>query len=548
MAEGESDILVRVTATIDGAEFYDACEPEGGIESEIEVTKRYRLALDRMPVDEIVLSDIDGRLLVSGDGSNALVQGQKSLDQGDLFGAAVAIHGNFLAIGAPGNDNGDIAFFGGVEVSDANRDAFLDSLNEDNSLNDSGAVYIFQQDANDNWALVQFLKPEFPDAGDEFGYRLAMSDELLVVTAFKEDSASAGVDGVQDNDLATDSGAVYVYRKSGNQFNFEAYLKAPVNSLGNEGYFKAYGHGLQIENDDIYVSAHLDDESVGRPDTGVLYNFFYDADLGWRQGTLVRSDYLSPGDQFGKAFHAKEGILMVGAPGDDTNLREIYAEARLFELTDYLSDNANLQTPDSGAAHFFAEDNGVWEQKAYLKARNADEEDAFGSAVAFYSTFFGVAIGAPGEDGGSTYFNKDLFDNSRSNSGAVYAFDWNTVSELWTSSNYIKSSDSDAGGLFGASIVEDGGALVVSAPNEGSPSSSNGAAYLLLLDSESTYFANRFYLSDALPTEQERTGAAIDITDGVIAYGAPGAELPVQDGSGNPVGTETEVGAVVVVN
>lgn len=154
---------------------------------------------------------------------------------GDRFGSAVALaeNGATLAAGSTGEDS---AGFG------ANDDCGSAQA-QDNCLTDSGGAYVFTRTAG-VWSQLDFLKAQTPGLGDGFGSALALSANggVLAVGAPFEDSAATGVDGnaVDDCDLAEDarvncalnSGAAYLFSRSGNQWNQDSYVKASNTEAG----------------------------------------------------------------------------------------------------------------------------------------------------------------------------------------------------------------------------------------------------------------------------------------------------------------------------
>ncbi|MEM9116163.1 MAG: FG-GAP repeat protein, partial [Myxococcota bacterium] len=71
-----------------------------------------------------------------------------------------------------------------------------------------------------------YLKASNTDLGDFFGWSVALDGDTLAVGAFQEFSAATGVNGDQANNDALNSGAVYVFTRSGTTWRQEAYLKA----------------------------------------------------------------------------------------------------------------------------------------------------------------------------------------------------------------------------------------------------------------------------------------------------------------------------------
>ena len=91
----------------------------------------------------------------------------------DLFGGAVALAGDTLAVGAVGKNS---------EVS--------------NDI-DVGAVYVFIRDNVDDWSQQDFIRASNAEAGDLFGAPVALSGDTLAVGAVGKN---------------IDAGAVYVFQ------------------------------------------------------------------------------------------------------------------------------------------------------------------------------------------------------------------------------------------------------------------------------------------------------------------------------------------------
>ena len=75
---------------------------------------------------------------------------------------------------------------------------------------------------------VGYVKASNTGFADLFGTSLALSKDgtTMAVGTHREDSAATGIDGVQFDDNAEDSGAVYIFVKNGDSWMQQAYLKA----------------------------------------------------------------------------------------------------------------------------------------------------------------------------------------------------------------------------------------------------------------------------------------------------------------------------------
>lgn len=120
-----------------------------------------------------------------------------SVGLNDGFGAQVALLGNLLAVGAPG-ERSDAT---GINGSDNNENAV-----------GSGAIYLFERDPAGTWTQVAFVKASNTDPGDGFGSALALDGDTLVIGAPAEQSAATGVDGNEASNALTDAGSAYVVR------------------------------------------------------------------------------------------------------------------------------------------------------------------------------------------------------------------------------------------------------------------------------------------------------------------------------------------------
>src|SRR5262245_1359286 len=137
----------------------------------------------------------------------------------DQFGSAVALSadGNTLAIAAPYEDSSATGVNGNAS---------------DNSIKNSGAVYIFTRSAG-NWSQQAYVKASNTgenDDGDQFGYTITIGSDgtTVAVGAIGEDSSAAGLNGNQSDNAANGAGAVYVFARSGATWSQQAYVKSSV--------------------------------------------------------------------------------------------------------------------------------------------------------------------------------------------------------------------------------------------------------------------------------------------------------------------------------
>jgi hypothetical protein len=158
---------------------------------------------------------------------------------GDRFGGSVSVSGDTVVVGAYLEDSSTT----GVNST------------PNNSATDSGAAYVFVRGGT-TWSQQAYLKASNTGANDYFGNSVAVSGDTVVVGAPYEDSGTTGVNSTP-NESAADSGAAYVFLRSGTTWSQQAYLKA--SNTGANDYF---GWSVSVSGDTVVVGANLEDSST----------------------------------------------------------------------------------------------------------------------------------------------------------------------------------------------------------------------------------------------------------------------------------------------
>ncbi|MEJ2245522.1 MAG: integrin [Acidobacteriota bacterium] len=362
----------------------------------------------------------------------------------DEFGGAVAISydGDTLAVGVAYEDSG-----------------FIDDEN-DNSMPDSGAVYIFTRSGN-TWYQdpEDYIKASNPGEDDLFGESLSLSSDgdTLAVAAPLEDS-----DGNPSNDAITDSGAVYVFTRNAGLWYQQAYLKPPVIDTDDQfGYSLALsdeGNVLAVGNP-LNDSAGTNPADNSAPDSGAVV-VFTRTGFSWGTQAFIKASNAEEYDYFGVSVSLSgDGItLAAGAIGEDGN---------------GLS-QSNNSISDSGAVYAFNGSFTSWTQTDYIKAPNVETADEFGSLVSLSGDGLSLVVGTILEDSSAVGIDGDSSDNSATDSGAVYLFFQFT--DVFSPYSYIKASNTEEFDAFGysADLSWDGLVLAVGALDEDSSATGIG--------------------------------------------------------------------------
>jgi hypothetical protein len=290
-----------------------------------------RIAMDG---DRMAVVDLGARLVhvferdPSGAWAHVAAMASTSATAVDQFGNSLALDGDRIAVGARWRDAGAV---------------------------DAGSVVIFDRQSSGAWVQVQELFSPDADAGDNFGFDVALSNERLVVGAAFDDA------------LGANSGAAYVFEAiGGGTFLFSAKL---VSSHG--AGFDIAGWSVDIDGERCVVGAQYDDSfSI---DAGAALVFELDPWIGWSHTASLYGATIGLGDRFGFDVAIEGPTVVVGAIGSDAG------------------------GPESGAAYVFGHQSGAtWIEEARLVGPTTSAGDAFGISVAIDAGR--VVVGASSDD------------------------------------------------------------------------------------------------------------------------------------------------------
>ena len=358
----------------------------------------------------------------------------------DYFGYSVALSADTLVVGA----RQESSSASGVNGNQA-----------DNGAPNSGAVYVFTRTAG-VWTQQAYLKASNTDTGDEFGISIAIAGDTLVVAGLFEASNTTGINGNQADNSAPDSGAVYVFTRTGGGWTQQAYLKASNTDTGD-----LFGYSVALVDDTLAVGSESEASNAtgvngnqadnSAPGSGAVYVFTRTAGV-WTQQAYLKASNTDAGDGFGDSLGLDGDTVVVGARLETSAASGVNAN------------QADNSSPNAGAVYVFTSTGGIWTQQAYLKASNAGAYKNFGGSVAIAGDI--VAVGSRLEDSNATGINGDQENSNAPDSGAVYLF--MRSGGVWTQQAYLKASNANAGDQFGEEIMLSGNTLVVGAPHEAS--------------------------------------------------------------------------------
>jgi hypothetical protein len=323
----------------------------------------------------------------------------------DEFGRSVSLgeDGNTLAIGATSEDSNAT----GINGDQTNNTAAI-----------AGAAYVYIRSGT-SWSQQAYIKASNTDAGDHFGLIVSLSTDgnTLAVSAQSEASNASGINGDQTDNSVADSGAAYVFVRSGVNWSQQAYIKAS-NAEANE-YF-SYSMNLSADGNTLAVGTPYEDSNAvgingdqtnnSAVTAGAAY-VFSRTGTSWSQQAYIKASNAEANDWFGVmlSLSANGNTLAVGGSNDDSN------------ATGINGDQANNTVTGSGAVYVFERSGTSWSQQAYIKASTTGIYDLFA-----WPTLSGdsntLAVGASREDSSANGINGDQSINESHSAGAVFVY------------------------------------------------------------------------------------------------------------------------------
>jgi hypothetical protein len=368
---------------------------------------------------------------------------------GANFGSSVALSrdGNTLAVAAY------------YEASNATG---INGNQNDHSIPEAGAVYIFTRTGT-TWSQQAYIKASntgtagvgdgFPE-GDQFGYSIALSADgnNLAVGAIGEDSKATGIDGDQADNSMNQSGAEYVFTRTGTTWSQQAYIKS---TMTRANVLFGYSSGISADGNTLAVAEY--DADRGK---GALYVLTRTGGV-WSHQARIQAENAEPQDSLGYSLALSEdgNTIASGAADEDCLKGGINPSG---------CENDQASNTSSGAAYVFVRNGTTWTQQVFLKASHPALEDWFGVRIAISGDGNTVVVGAQNQSSAATGINGKEEDRSAPQAGAVYFF--TRTGTTWVQQAFVKSSNARLGDEFGSSIglSRDGRTLLVGARGEDS--------------------------------------------------------------------------------
>jgi len=336
-------------------------------------------------------------------------------------------------------------YFGDVVGLSSNRIIVGAPLSDDNG-SQSGSAYIFDLDGS--WQQTQKVVTQGA-ADDNFGYAVSM------------DGSRALIGAPFDGENGSRSGAAYIFDYVNGQWSQSVKLLASVSDLN-------FGSAVSLSGNRALIGANR----ISAVSSGSAYIFDFDGST-WNETVILDSALLS--DEFAISVSLSGDRALVGASSD------------------------NGEDSQSGSVYVFEKLLSGWQQTDKLIDNNGVRFDNFGGSVSLLGDR--ALVGA---------LSKDDEINGISRAGAAFIYDYDSTNDVWVETK-LQVPDPNSADFFGSSVDLDNNRAIVGARNGFGVSSQTGSAYIFDYDSVTDVWSStKILASDASSIDQFGGSVSLD--------------------------------------
>eukprot|EP00956_Cyclotella_meneghiniana_P038446 scaffold154708_cov36-Cyclotella_meneghiniana.AAC.1 len=170
--------------------------------------------------------------------------------------------------------------FGGTVVMDKNV-ILVSSPPDDDNGQESGSVYVFEKDHNNNWVEVAKLIASDVAANDYFGSAVSVDGNVVLVG------------NSHDDDNGPDSGSTYVLEKD----QYDDWVEVSKLTASDSAAGDRFGNSVSVYENTIVVGSFLHDDIDAN--SGCAYVFEKDQDNDWVEVAKLTASDGAVGNYFG---------------------------------------------------------------------------------------------------------------------------------------------------------------------------------------------------------------------------------------------------------
>jgi hypothetical protein len=282
------------------------------------------------------------------------------LESGDHFGNAIDIFGNIAVIAAE-RDDVDPDLHDGVDATYA----------------DAGSVYVYSFDGT-TWQKLVKLTAYDGGISDQFGNAVGVFNDMVIVGSPNHDKGPTTG--------ASDRGGAYIYKKPDTGWGDILMEEDAFKLMASDGQqFDHFGGAVALSSDFAVVGAYGDDNAGEQ--SGSVY-IFHKSGEEWLQTDNFTAPDVTIGDRFGFSVSVDGDHMIIGAPWTGTNDPNVIGIGAAYVYT-YNGSDWILETKlsgmsnETGFGHSVSVDGnyaavGTEDGNAYVYERVADSGSSTG--------------------------------------------------------------------------------------------------------------------------------------------------------------------------
>jgi hypothetical protein len=242
------------------------------------------------PYDDITVNMDQGSVYSFKLASGTWTESQKIIQDSaaaseDYFGFGISIDSGMVAIGGHINTGGNYGY-------------------------GQNAVFIYES-ISGTWQRRQKIEqPETNSKADAFGYNTTLKNGILTIGAWLNNNGSK------------DRGTAYVFKKTGNAWNYTQKL-SPADEYVGDTYGDYFGTCMRLDDKYMISGSGYEDIATGLIDRGAFYLYELVNDQ-WVQRKKVDAPTPVSLDLFGHALGIQGGNIIVGSASKNNSTGKIY--------------------------------------------------------------------------------------------------------------------------------------------------------------------------------------------------------------------------------
>ena len=366
-----------------------------------------------------------------------------------------------------------------------------------------GAAYIYKRDQGGigNWGLVKRLVDTDRKTFDQFGTAVAINGDDVAIGTPSDEVKGA------NNVIIERAGAVYIFNKY--QGGTDNWLQTKKITAPDPGPENSFGGTIAMDGNDMVIGHYVFGGSIGKPESAYVFEKNQGGADNWGVVKKLVAPTPAKGNDFGQSVGIGGGYIIVGAVHED---------------------GANSKV-EAGSAYIFKKNQGGnknWGLVKKLTATSPDFFEHFGQSVAISSEH--ALVGVPEE------YSNEFEKNNLMDAGAAYFYQKDKGgNENWGFTKKAVTEECTPDDNYGYSVAISGDLAVVGSPYEDQDRLGKnampdaGAAYILHRSAGKWVQVRK--LTPIIRGSHDNFGTSVAIKGDYVIVGAPNYDMSTATGT-----------------